>query len=133
MDTIEVDDDSATAVTFKSGVHFNFTNDIAIKTTRIETDSELTSPERKNKPKPPQSILRSPSDSLTVNSDITTESRLKTLESGMEQILKFVQRQPDPVQPPQDTNQGCRLYTSNAADQHTGKIILTTPPRPKNK
>ena len=116
VDTTEVDDDSDTAVTFQSGVHFNFTDDISVKTTRIETDSGMTSPERKSKPKPPQSILRSPSDSLTVNSDITTESRLKTLESGMEQILKFVQRQPDPVQTTQDTTQGTSTSLANDKD-----------------
>lgn len=87
VDTNMLDDDSDAAVSFQSGVHFNFAEDISVKTTRIDTESGLNSPAGKNKPKPPQSILRSPSDSLTVNSDISTESRLKSLESGLEQIL----------------------------------------------
>ena len=34
-----------------------------------------------------------------------TDSRLRLLESGMTQILKFVQRQPEVEQPPQEIDQ----------------------------
>ena len=113
VDTKEMDDDSDAAVSFQSGVHFNFAEEISVKTTRLDTDSAPDSPTKKDKPRPPPSILRSPSDSLTVNSDITTESRLKSLESGLEKILHFVQRQPASAQPTQNTAHGTRTSLSN--------------------
>ena len=127
VDTNTLDDDSEAAISFQSGVHFNFAEDISVKTTRVDTESGLNSPARKGKPEPPQSILRSPSDSLTVNSDITTESRLKSLESELEQILQFFQRQPGTVNPTQNTAQGTSTSLSDddkplvSSDEETGK------------
>ena len=117
VDMNKLDDDSDAAVSFQSGVHFNFAEDISVKTTRLTTDPDPTSPLGKDKNRPPPSILRSPSDSLTVNSDITTETRLKSLESGLEQILNFIQRQPEPAQHMQDTTQG--ISTSSGIDSET--------------
>ena len=127
VDTNMLDDDSDAAVSFQSGVHFNFAEDISVKTTRIDTESGLNSPAGKSKPRPTQSILRSPSDSLTVSSDITTESRLKSLESGLEKILQFVQRQPGTVQPTQNTAQEISTSLGNdnnppvSSAEETGK------------
>ena len=106
VDLDKLDNDSDGAISFQSGVHFNFAEEVSVKTTRLNTEEEPNSPIGISNSRPPQSILRSPSDSLTVNSDITTESRLKSLEAGLAQILKCVQRQPDTEQSPQETDQG---------------------------
>ena len=54
-----------------------------------------------------------------MNLDITTESRLKSLEAGLAQILKCVQKQTDIVDSPQETDQG----TSTPVDMEQDQLV----------
>ena len=96
------DENSATAegVQFQSGINFNFDEEVSIRTTRESGKSDVTSPlSCEDSSKRSKSILRS--DSNTVTSDITTDSRLKCLESGIERIFKFIQTNNTTPPPPQ--------------------------------
>ena len=68
------DDESDTEVSFKSGVHFNFDEEISINTTRLGTagiKSHLS--KEGNDPKSLPSILKTTSDCMTVSSEIITD------------------------------------------------------------
>ena len=117
IDASHLDDEgSDTEVSFKSGVHFNFADDISVNTTRINTTGNNTPPSKgSSSPASPPSILKTPSDSMTISSDITTESRIKVLESGMEQILKYVQAQTQPSISTSSANTGQGTTTSSSS------------------
>ena len=100
---MDKDDDEA-EVKFTSGVNFNFSEDVSVKTTRVHGEPKDTvkgmdvastpSPTRK----PNISILRSPSDGCSVNSAITMDTRMTTLETTLDQILVFMKsNQPQSV------------------------------------
>ena len=85
------DDEDETAIKYANGVNFNFDEEVSVKTTRITEDlnenSATPSPVRKKN----ISILRSPSDACSINSAITMDTRMTTLESTLDKILNFMQ------------------------------------------
>jgi hypothetical protein len=88
----ELDDDSIESkITFTDGVHFNFNDEVSVNTTRISGTDSLPSPltQNDNPRSPITSVLKS-SSSTSVTSEMTADSRIKSLESGMEQILNFL-------------------------------------------
>ena len=88
----ELDDDSIESkITFNDGVHFNFNDEVSVNTTRISGTDSLPSPltQTENPRSPITSVLKS-SSSTSVTSEMTADSRIKSLESGMEQILNFL-------------------------------------------
>ena len=130
------DENSETAegVQFQSGINFNFDEEVSIKTTRGSGKSDVTSPLSYEESKRSTSILRN--DSNTVTSDITTDSRLKSLESGLERIFKFIETTNTPPPPPQSvptsTNQqNTTEQTTPANNQDTQDDEL--PPSPNGE
>ena len=80
------DPESESTVTFKSGVNFNFDEEMSVKTTRVTQDTYISSspPPTSNQCK---SILKSPGDSSSINSEITIDTRIKSLESSLGEYL----------------------------------------------
>ena len=81
-----------TAIKFGSGVQFNFAEDVFIKTKRVDkaTDRAADSADD-NSHLTPKFILRGSPDSKSITSEIATGSRLRTLEVGMDQTLRYEQ------------------------------------------
>ena len=101
VDGLNEDDDSVATegVKFQSGVNFNFDEEVSIKTTQESGNSDITSPLSNNdSSRRTRSILRT--DSNTVTSDITTDLRVKCLETGLERIFKFIEDSSNPKQTP---------------------------------
>ena len=86
------DDDDGAEVKFTGGVNFNFNDEVSVKTTRVadgtkeDDNTKITSPGRKTN----SSILKSPSDVCSINSAITMDTRMNTLETTLDQILVFM-------------------------------------------
>ena len=123
------DDDEDTEVIFTSGVNFNFSEDVSVKTTRIH--GEPKSPEQEtdeactptNTRKPNISILRSPSELCSVNPAITMDTRMTTLETTLDQILVFMKNsQATTISQP-----------DNASEAATQGATTVTPPAPPNR
>ena len=123
------DDDEDTEVKFTSGVNFNFSEDVSVKTTRIhgepktpeqETDEACTPT---NTRKPNISILRSPSDVCSVNSAITMDTRMTTLETTLDQILVFMK----------NSQATTNSQPDNASEAATQGATTVTPPAPQNR
>jgi len=123
------DDDEDTEVKFTSGVNFNFSEDVSVKTTRIH--GEPKTPEQgadevftpTNTRKPNISILRSPSDSCSVNSAITMDTRMTTLETTLDQILVFMK----------NSQATTNSQPDNASEAATQGATTVTPPAPQNR
>ena len=90
------DPDSESTVTFKSGVNFNFDEEMSVKTTRVTQDTEMSSspPAVSNQCK---SILKSPGDASSINSEITTDTRIKSLESSLGEIFNYIRNSKAPT------------------------------------
>ena len=90
------DPDSESTVTFKSGVNFNFDEEMSVKTTRVTQDTEMSSspPSVSNQCK---SILKSPGDASSINSEITTDTRIKSLESSLGEIFNYIRNSKAPT------------------------------------
>ena len=127
MDLQHMDKDQDDAeVKFTSGVNFNFSDDVSVKTTRIHDDpktyeqgiDEASSPT--NTRKPTISILRSPSDGCSVNSAITMDTRMTTLETTLDQILVFMK----------STQSQSNTHTDNTSAATTQEATTVTLPAP---
>ena len=124
LDKLDEDEDAA-EVKFTGGVNFNFNEDVSVKTTRVTegTQDDNTN----NTPSPGRrsnfSILKSPSDVCSINSAITMDTRMTTLETTLGQILVFMQTaQAKSVSSDND-------QTSEVTPQDVAKV--TTPILPK--
>ena len=120
------DDDE---VKFTSGVNFNFSEDISVKTTRVHGDTNDTGPEMDvvSTPSPTRksniSILRSPSDGCSVNSAITMDTRMTTLETTLDQILDFMKSN--------KPQQGSTISESTSGVTTQNATSVTTPTLPE--
>lgn len=126
------DENSETAdgVQFQSGINFNFDEEVSIKTTRGSGKSDVTSPlSYEDSSKRSKSILRT--DSNTVTSDITTDSRLKCLESGLERIFKFMETNNTNPPPPQSvstpTDEQTTAEQTNLVNTQDTKDVIPPP------
>ena len=127
MDLKHMDKDEDDAeVKFTSGVNFNFSEDVSVKTTRIHGEpktyeqgtDEVSTPT--NTRKPNISILRSPSDGCSVNSAITMDTRMTTLETTLDQILVFMK----------STQSQSNTHTDNTSEATTQEVTTVIPPAP---
>ena len=125
MDLQNMDkDEEDTEVKFTSGVNFNFSEDVSVKTTRIHGEpkvseqgtDEASTPT--NTRKPNISILRSPSDGCSVNSAITMDTRMTTLETTLDQILVFMK----------STQSQSNTHPDNTSEATTQEVTTVTPP-----
>ena len=76
--------DETQSVTFQDGAAFDFNDTLSLNTTRIPGTASLshaTSP-----PRASVSILKSSPDSMTVTSEVTTETRIEDLETSVEKL-----------------------------------------------
>lgn len=100
VDGLNVNENSEATygVKFHRCVNFNFDEEVSIKTTHGTGKFDVTSPlSHDDSTKPSKSILCS--NSNTVTSDPTTDSRLKCLELGVESIFKFIEETNAPPPP----------------------------------
>ena len=118
-----------TEVKFTSGVNFNFSEDVSVKTTRIH--GEPKSPEQEadeaftqtNTRKSKICILRSPSDGCSVNSAITMDTRMTTLETTLDQILVFIR----------NSQAMTNSRPNTASEAATQEATTVTPPAPQDR
>ena len=78
--------DETQSVTFQDGAEFDFNDTLSLNTTRLNgttTSSTTNSPPRASAP---VSILKSSPDSMTVSSEVTTETRIEDLETSVEKL-----------------------------------------------
>ena len=119
------EDEEAAEVKFTGGVNFNFNEDVSVKTTRVtECTQDGNTP---NTPSPVRksnfSILKSPSDACSINSAITMDTRMTTLETTLEQILVFMQTtQANSLSSDKD-------QTSEVTPQDVAKVKTPTSPK----
>ena len=126
LDLDELDEDEEAAeVKFTGGVNFNFNEDVSVKTTRVTESTQegnttsTLSPGRKSTP----SILKTPSDACSINSAITMDTRMTTLETTLDQILVFMQTtQANSVRSDND-------QTSEVTTQDVAKVNTPTSPK----
>ena len=90
------DPESESTVTFKSGVNFNFDEEMSVKTTRVTQDTEMSSSPPSTS-KQCKSILKSPGDASSINSEITTDTRIKSLESSLGEIFNYIRNSKAPT------------------------------------
>ena len=85
------DTESETAIKFGSGVQFNFAEGVFIKTTRVNNATDKTADSTDdNFHSTPKPILRGSPDIKFITPEITTDSRIRTLEVGINQILRYM-------------------------------------------
>ena len=76
--------DETQSVTFQDGAAFDFNDTLSLNTTRVNGTTALSNPTSPTRA--PVSILKSSPDSMTVNSEVTTETRIEDLETSVEKL-----------------------------------------------
>jgi hypothetical protein len=76
--------DETQSVTFQDGAEFDFNDTLSLNTTRVNGTTALSNPTSPTRA--PVSILKSSPDSMTVNSEVTTETRIEDLETSVEKL-----------------------------------------------
>ena len=76
--------DETQSVTFQDGASFDFNDTLLLNTTRVSgttAQSQATIP-----PRAPVSIIKSSPDSMTVTSEVTTDTRIEDLNISVENL-----------------------------------------------
>ena len=93
LSIIDKDTEPGSAVKFGSGAQFNYFKDVSIKSKRVDIHTDTTADSTNdNSNSTSKSMLRNLLDSKSITSEITMDSRIRTLEARVDQILKYVQQ-----------------------------------------
>ena len=84
LSALDTSVDETQSVTFQDGAEFDFNDTLSLNTTRVNGTTALSNPTSPTRA--PVSILKSSPDSMTVNSEVTTETRIEDLETSVEKL-----------------------------------------------
>ena len=84
LPTLDTSVDETQSVTFQDGEAFDFNDTLSLNTTRINGTTPIT--QTTSPTRAPVSILKSSPDSLSVTSEVTTQTRIEDLETSVEKL-----------------------------------------------
>lgn len=76
--------DETQSVTFQDGAAFDFNDTLSLNTTRVNGTTPIT--QATSPTRAPVSILKSSPDSMSVTSEVTTQTRIEDLETSVEKL-----------------------------------------------